>query len=344
MGRRVSELLVTTIPGLEDLLELEVRKLLLPVEVAIIGKGRVLIDVHDLHASARKLVRDSRLAEHVIAILWRGHVRERADLEEETRRAVRILEKYLCPGVKFAVQSERVRSELISSVELARLVGLEIERAFADHGVRVCLDNPDIVVYTCVQGREFLLGIHVTPFRPLHERRYRAYVHPSVLNPIVANAMLDLARDNGVIIDPFCGSATILVERGLRGDYSLLLGMDVEEKHVRGALTNSRLAGVDVNLVVSDARLPPLRPIPSAVVVTNPPFGIRERAVGGLRRVYDALVRICTEIAGGRAVILSPHRKLILTQVGRALRVEKIVPIEHGGLLSFIFVFSRRKA
>lgn len=340
MGKRVSRLLLTTIPGLEHLALAELAKLTSQPRLVRASKGRVLVEVDSVERTIREVLAESRLVEHVILIVWEGKIGNLTDLKREVLDSVEALERYIGYGMSFAVKAERIGESPVRSLELASMVGAAVESRFAVRRVRVSLDNPDITLYACIDSSRYLLGVLVTAFRPLHERGYRAYVHPSMLNPVIANAMIDLAGNPASIIDPFCGSGTIIIERWFRGDATLLLGMDVKYRHARGALANARRAGAVIDLVVGDVRLPPLRQMHVEAIVTNPPFGLREKPVGGLRAVYAALVRLAQQVSVGVLVVITPRRGL-LRSVLKGLAKEKEIAIEHGGMKSSIFVLRR---
>ncbi len=339
MGGKVSKILVKTLPGLENIAIDEITSLVGAVKCAIEGKGRVLVEGNGLGEKLKELLEKAKIAEHVIYILWEGKFSDLTELENLISQSVEALSPYISPWLSFSVEAERIETEILSSVELASAVGRAIEMRFEKLQVKVCLDDPDIVIYACVKRDRYVLGIYVTAFRPLHERRYRIYIHPSMLNPVVANAMLTLAEDPRTLLDPFCGSGTILIERARRGEYDMLIGMDVSYRHVYGAKLNAKTANVDVNLLVGDINLHPFRNLSSTVeaIVTNPPYGIREKPVGGLGRIYKALFEVARSF-GVKLVVITPHKR-IAEKYGKKLRRKKSLTINQGGLTSFIYVY-----
>jgi hypothetical protein len=132
--------------------------------------------------------------------------------------------------------------------------------------------------------------------RPLHRRAYRSATVPGALHPPVAAAMATICGvRRGVLLDPFCGCGTILIEAGVRAPGLRLAGFDLDRAALAAAAGNMARAGVDVGLVRCDgARLPV--PAGSAdAIVTNPPWGVQVRAGGqlsgprGWARLLDAL-------------------------------------------------------
>ncbi|OGF25798.1 hypothetical protein A2303_07440 [Candidatus Falkowbacteria bacterium RIFOXYB2_FULL_47_14] len=94
------------------------------------------------------------------------------------------------------------------------------------------------------KGDKVLVGrtLSVQPFKELS---FRDYGRPArddrsgMLPPKLAQIMINLARapKDGVILDPFCGSGTILTEAALLG-YKNLIGADISDKAVEDTKKN----------------------------------------------------------------------------------------------------------
>ena len=304
----VRKLLLTTVPGLEDLLLEEVQRIA-PGRGAL-RRGRVLYELERAAGGGElsRMLSKLTLAEKVRAVVAEG-------------------------------------DHSFTSVDIARVVGSAIQELYPN--LRVSLDDPDVLLYAELIEDEFRLAIDLTPFISLKDRGYRVYVHPSSLNPIVARSMVRIARLKAgeTLVDPMCGSGTIVIEGLLDQPAAVGLGFDVNPRHVRGALLNASTAGVVADFAVADVRRLSRTLRESVdVLAANPPYGIRERPVGGLAAVYRALFRAgrATLREGGRLVVLSPLKGL----VERASRLYGWSPasvrqIEMGGLAAFIYLFER---
>ncbi len=68
--------------------------------------------------------------------------------------------------------------------------------------------------------------------------RINLFFHPGVLMPRVARALANLSgiKPGELFLDPFCGTAGILIEAGLMG--ARVIGVDAQEKLVEGARMN----------------------------------------------------------------------------------------------------------
>ncbi len=340
----VRKLLLTTVPGLEDLLLEEVQRIA-PGRGAL-RRGRVLYELERAAGGGElsRMLSKLTLAEKVRAVVAEGRARELGGIRRLVLSAP-ALEGLGRRPLFFAVEAEREGDHSFTSVDVARVVGSAIQELYPN--LRVSLDDPDVLLYAELIEDEFRLAIDLTPFISLKDRGYRVYVHPSSLNPIVARSMVRIARLKAgeTLVDPMCGSGTIVIEGLLDQPAAVGLGFDVNPRHVRGALLNASTAGVVADFAVADVRRLSRTLRESVdVLAANPPYGIRERPVGGLAAVYRALFRAgrATLREGGRLVVLSPLKGL----VERASRLYGWSPasvrqIEMGGLAAFIYLFER---
>lgn len=126
----------------------------------------------------------------------------------------------------------------------------------------------DIVVF--IKGREILVGL-TTAVQNADEWSLRDYGRPcrgdksGMLPPKLARMMVNLAQvpENGSLLDPFCGSGTVLMEAALASD-ALITGSDIDSKQIDASKTNiSWLAEKNIldakavkriNIFLADAR------------------------------------------------------------------------------------------
>lgn len=164
----------------------------------------------------------------------------------------------------------------------------------------------------------------------------REVERPGALRPTVAAAMVRLAGSPaGVLLDPCCGSGTILVEAS--SSRWLARGVDIDPDAVEIARRNARASDV----VVGDARKLDLDDGSVAAVVSNLPFG-RQYGVQGdmsewLRTVLGELARVTAR--GGRVVLLVPQ--LPRDVVPRALRLDERHQLRLLGTKTTIWAFDR---
>ncbi|MDJ0274367.1 MAG: THUMP domain-containing protein [Aigarchaeota archaeon] len=203
----------TTFWGLEDLAAAEVSQLLGTDVEADVAKVFAECDARGL----AELVFSTRSLNRVFLQL----VRTRFEGLDDIERAVREVDFQQLMGrdQSFGVEAERHGTHPFTSMDVASRVGRAvIESCLSSSGwrPRVDLKSPDVPMYALVRDDEFLLGINLTG-PSLHKRFYRVADVRSTLPPTLAFLMVMFSdwNENGCLLDPFCGSATIPIEAAL---------------------------------------------------------------------------------------------------------------------------------
>jgi 23S rRNA G2445 N2-methylase RlmL len=161
---------------------------------------------------------------------------------------------------------------------------------------------------------------------PLHRRSYRLRSQEGALHPPLAYAaaLLGAPAPGGLVLDPFCGAGTMLIEAARLQAASVLLGADISLDAVRAARDNAASAGFGGLWIAGDAGLLALRTDCADLVTTNPPWSRRVEPAGVLLRnpaqSWSELARVMAP--DGRAVVVLEDLE---TQVG-ALRSAGLEP------------------
>lgn len=159
------------------------------------------------------------------ANLWlrcAGRVLVRLDQFEATdfgtlfdRTAALPWEEWIPPDGRFPVNGRSVKSDLSSVPACQKIVKKAIvERLLGAHRVS-SLDETGPTVTVEVALRKNLASLTIdTSGSGLHRRGYRALAAPAQLRETLAAALVDLSfwKPERPLIDPFCGSGTILIE------------------------------------------------------------------------------------------------------------------------------------
>ena len=252
-------------------------------------------------------------------------------------------------GKSFAVRVKRVKRYLpkVNANELAKdiadLIRSEVE-------FRVDLIDPDVEIFVVLsEGRCAVALVESKVDRREFEMRRpkrRPVFHPGTMMPILARCMVNLARTprGGTLLDPFCGVGGILIEAGLIG--ARPIGMDIDEKLIRGARKNLEEIGVrDYQLSVGDAMELSLEKEVDAIA-TDPPYG-RQATTGGrrLRELYEqVLPALARALKPRRYLCITSPLNLELEEVaeGTGLKLEqKHRQRVHRTLTRNIYVFRR---
>jgi tRNA (guanine10-N2)-dimethyltransferase len=249
----------------------------------------------------------------------------------------------------FAVRVRHVKnySSRINGMRLERKLG-EIIFNIAEKS-RVNLKNPDKVFIGVLTEKRFIFGVKLAelPSKKFAERRpkEKPFFHPSAMQAKLARCMVNLAKPNvgELVLDPFCGTGSTLIEAALIG--CCALGLDVQRRMVRGSLKNLVHFGSNPEgVIVADARNPPIARID--VVVTDPPYG---RSATTLKRttkqiVEEVLMAVHDMMGEGRRVCMAAPKTLSIQSIGAALgynHLESHFVYVHRSLTREIAVFEK---
>lgn len=350
-------ILLLTAPGLEDLVQNEaislLKKELQGVEAIKGRRGKGWLELKPpAEVDAVSLLLPLRTAYRLIELKSEGP-RAAGDLMPQIRRYVEqggFRELKSRPGFRIRCYVKEEASGTRAAVE-KEVGAMAVEAS----GAPVRLDNYKIEYgVEILDGRIFFGIIHKDEEEtPRYKKQFQVR---SSLKPHIAAAMLNLvgfqARP-GSLIDPCCGSGTILLEAGMIHPGTRVYGDDVDERCARGAQQNLiALSKADSGsrIYVGDARhLEELFPAGGfEYMVTNPPYGIRT----GTRINFYWFYR---ELLQGADRILTPRGRIALL-VGRkrgifnrALEEEGHFMIQHvrvidtSGLFPALYVLGRRR-
>ena len=272
-----------------------------------------------------------RCAERVLVEVGRFH----AITFEELFQGIKALpwEEYIPKDGKFWVtKATSVKSKLFSLTDIqsiAKKAMVERMKSYydinwfdedgAEYPVRIFLLKDDVVVTLDTTGV------------PLHKRGYRTYTSKAPLSETMAAALIELTpwRPDRILVDPFCGSGTFLIEAammaaniapGLNRDFTAidwtnliepqtwkdcfdearadvntdiecnLQGFDIDPDMVKIARLNAKQAGVDHLIHFQVRDVAELRhPKKYGFILTNPPYGERLEDKKDLPEIYGKL-------------------------------------------------------
>lgn len=333
------EFYLTCAPGLEFIsaYELESKGLGKVIEMRR-GRGRLFFrsefeKVPLMHSFMRT-------AERIVLLLERAEVNSLEAIYKEVRR---LDFSMIRPDWSFAVRSTRAGEHSFTSVDISRVAGRAVIDSYsADTGVRlkVNLDEPDVIVRCDLVQDELIVGIDMTGDEGLHKRKYRIYQHPAPLNPTIAASLIYLAGWNHEwsLLDPFCGSGTILFEAGMiarntpitkfRRDFAFLkffselpeieerevelklYGVEKFKKHLKGAEIISDYVGIRPILIQGYAERVQEYFDEIDYVVTNPPYGLRIGRKDIIAKLYSSFLESVSRILKRRMVVITKERSV----------------------------------
>ncbi|MEA4854616.1 MAG: methyltransferase [Christensenella sp.] len=184
---------------------------------------------------------------------------------------------------------------------------------------------------------------------PLTDTRfhYRKKAIPASIHPGVAASVCAYASEyfspDARVLDNFCGSGTMLYERGFY-PYHSLTGADINMTAIEAAKENSRYAHVHPQFHYIDCLKFTAKKYDEVIV--NMPFGLRVGSHAQNERLYRSYFRILPEILtpGGIAVLYTHEKRLVeeLVSSGNTFEVLKKATFDAGGLYPAVYVLRKK--
>ena len=361
------KLIVTTNPGIEDLVIEELECLLKGCCSSIKPhpkfRGRVVVelslDEKDINRVVELLVDKATMINKIFLLLNEAKIsKDKRGLEDiyELVYSTKKILQYILPYTTFAIRAERVGSHEFTSLDIGRVAGDAVRKLVAElhKGIPapVNLDYPNVEIGVDVYEDTCSINLILTGDTSLHRRGYRVYDHPGALKPTLANAMLKLAkvRNGEVLLDPMCGGGTIPIEAALHYNLSCIKCYDISPKHIRGAILNAISANVEdkIEFRVQDARKlhEVLDEESIDVIVSNPPYGIRIGRKSVIDELYRDFIISAYKVLrrkGRITIITTEHKtvKRVISEYGLKLNIVHERTVSHGDLWPNIMVLSK---
>ena len=270
--------------------------------------GLVGVEESALEGVLAKLYECVLLQEAVLAKAWRANPAEDPGFYAELAASGEWSE---LSGRSFAVSVRKLGGyPPASTVDLAAAVAEGILRRCS---ARVNLEEPDVRVRLVVSRGVAVVGTLLFKRRGdrfrFRSKRYKPFKHPASLTPEDAKVLVNLTACGSLLLDPFCGSGSVVIEACLSGLEAV--GLDVDRRAARGARDNMIFFSCDArgHVVVGDACVLPFRDGAFDAIATNPPYGrsAQLRSASG-RSASECLLqegfRVLKE--GGRVAYISP--------------------------------------
>lgn len=205
----------------------------------------------------------------------------------------------------FCVRVHRLGvADVIPSADVARQVWRRVR------GPRADLVHPDTEIHVFATPTGFWWGVllHAVDQAAFDARRPRdrPFWRSTALAPRRARCLVNLSgiRPGAALLDPFCGTGSILIEAALVG--ARPHGSEIDETVCAGAVRNLAHYGLHADLRRQDARHWRTAGIRFDAIVSDLPYGHSASLKGSDR---DDLYRTFLEVA---AEILNPHGRMVL--------------------------------
>lgn len=258
-------------------------------------------------------------------------------------------EEYIGRDDAFPVNGWSINSQLFSIPDCQSIIKKAIvERLKLKYSVnRFAETGPEYKIRFSIHKNKVTVMID-TSGEGLHKRGYRRNSNTAPLKETLGASMCDLARiyPDTLMLDPFCGSGTLLIEAalmaaniapGLRRYFAAerfgfsdqsawreertraqdlirhniefrAFGYDIDPDCVELTMANAKKAGVEkyVKAAVADVR-DFTPPSERCLTVTNPPYGERLLDVKAAEELYSVMGQRFVRGDGQKYYVISPH-------------------------------------
>jgi tRNA (guanine10-N2)-dimethyltransferase len=179
----------------------------------------------------------------------------------------------------------------------------------------------ELHAYVTARGVAWGCAIPEPQFQPIDQQR-RPFIRSYVVPSRKARWLNDLGRvrASARVLDPFCGTGSILIEAARLG--ASVFGSDISAETVGGALLNFAAGRLETDLRVADALDPSGWDLRFDAVVTDLPYG-RTASLHGV-----AVDRLATRWPGHLPSILNDEARVVV------MAPEGAVPTRTPGLKS----------
>ena len=272
----------------------------------------------------------------------RGAAREAPLVEAAIQARVKV-----SPGaragrrLKFRVIARMAGAHEFRRVDFQRAVERGIlERS--DHTWRLEEADADLEFWATMIDAEFFFTVRLSDDRMRH-REYKTAHRPASLRASSAAALAWLSepRDDDIVLDPFCGAGTILIERAHLGRYAMLIGSDRDQAALAAARVNVGARYKPIRLENWDAGALPLGDASVNKIVTNLPWGLRYGSHGENRKLYPLWMREFARVLkrGGAMVMITAEWRLMRElERTRKIAPSKIIRVSVLGKSAAIYV------
>ena len=244
--------------------------------------------------------------------------------------AARQLDATGCQGQSYRIEAGSIHPE--KRRDAIRVVSA----GMAEHGYH---DNPSAYAFELRIWKGRLCAVFADS-----RFSYRKESISASINPVTAASIMRISeaymRPDAKVLDPFCGSGTMLIERAFLKPTRKLVGVDISGHAIKAACANRKESGQRIALIHTD--ILQYSDTQYDEVIANMPFGIRVSRHADNLRLYAAFVDKLPVLLkkGGHAFLLTQEKKLLRSALEKqlALRIIKEEDFESGGLCPRLFI------
>jgi tRNA (guanine10-N2)-dimethyltransferase len=318
------------------------------------GELRALVETYDEKAkfeivNDRVIIVDGKF--DLNAILKRGaYINAGANLLTlcKIKDAERVINsiafhEFMDESISFAASVFNLSNQTLSE-KIETIIGSSVKRGLPN--AKVSLKNPQKIVIGIIFDDYLILGLTDYVAKKtwkLRRPRARPFFHPSALYPKFARGLVNLSRvkEGEIILDPFCGTGSILIEASIIGINSI--GIDISMKMCKGALNNLKHFMLEsLGIINSDALMLPIKNVDA--IVTDVPYGrcASSRGIETLNLLKEFILEADELIPKGRYCVLVHPNTIKLENLNTFEVKERHEVYVHRTLTRAITILRRR--
>ncbi|MCP4050790.1 MAG: methyltransferase domain-containing protein [bacterium] len=342
------KILLTTSPGLEDFVETEIKEHNIKItsieKKPFNTKGLILITTDSgLNLISKKLLK-LRSIYFILELLHIFKISDTNPLNDIRSNFYDIDFKKLEKARSFRVTTSRTGLHSFISRDVQIEAGSVIVQRY---GLNVELKNPEIIVRANIYDKLCVAGFQIN--REDLSNRNKAFTMKTSLKGSIAYAMIKLACITNTrqvnILDPFCGTGTILLEAAFSHPNAVIYGSDAFEKPYQVAIKNIENKKLRTRVHIQQCDAAELTKHFErnffCTIISNLPFGAQLSKKADLRILYARFLKESYEILEPGAcmviLILKKHILFELLKTSKKFSIEREINIKMGPLKPSIF-------
>ncbi|TKJ17488.1 hypothetical protein CEE44_03055 [Candidatus Woesearchaeota archaeon B3_Woes] len=290
--------LAITHKGIEDITSLEINEL---IKTKTTTKETCVIFEPKAFEEIALICYKAQSVKKILYLLDSFKINSLEDLKNVSK-SIKEISKFITKDKTFAVRCDHIENENLERDEICITTANALKL-----NAKVDLETPDITIFVYIYKNDCYLGIDFSG-EDISKRDYRIYTHYDALKGTIAYSLLRIAdyKKQDIILDPFCGSGTILIEAALFANnfsqnfYSKdkfaflkfkemdlekfdlkqpfngkIIGYDIELKYIISAKKNAKIAGIEKSITFSRVEIKDLdiklKEKSIDKIITNPP-------------------------------------------------------------------------
>ncbi len=251
----------------------------------------------------------------------------------EFGEAADILDTIGCHGLSYRIEAGYY------SIEKRHEIIREVAEGFYKYGY---IDNPSAYSFEI----RIIAGEMYAVFK-LKRFEYRKQSIAASINPVAAASIMRIClpfmKEEASVLDPFCGSGTMLIERGYIKKTSSLVGVDISNIAIKAACDNRKASGLKIALIKGD--ILGYGGAQYDEIISNMPFGIRVSGHDSNIKLYKAFADKLDKLLkkGGAAFLFTQEKKLLRETIGvkKSFSIINEEVFETGGLSPTLFIIKK---